>query len=644
MASSRLRHVWPLLRSPSTEWKKIAEEPDAATKVFWRYGAVLGAIAPVCQVAGALFQSDGDTTRPLQSILMDAASYYLWASLGLNLAFAYCTFQISKMVRAPATWEKAMKVAIYSQTGMFLLGVLNIVSIKPGPVLFNMGLLVIAVLALTIFILRKGLMIVMDVPQKRATGLTIALSLVFFVLVLAMSGLTALTSSLAGDKGDRNPPLVAATRAAELAGLKSPYASFGSEATSSDLTVLVPNEDLRARMRQGAVAQAAAYWPAGSTSSEQIFTRFNRPVVDCPPAPQDTEVCTFTFSARSTPSSSSELGSEILGKQVAMKIMKELSPGDLQAANASYEEGASGVVTVRLDIDDGATPYIEPRIDVSRPLLARGDATPRRVFSNNPVSFGALGEQTIVCRADAPAVAGWERRTCTIEFGPYQLTVGRDAPFSAEAPFENAEDDPVLMAELHDAATLSIKIVGGDPILERALEPIRAGNDTTAAFEHLVARDAGKADDTSEVRKRVADDAPVLRWHDVATQREFDLVCAEAATEGRPLLIYSTGRNELQRVLYQDAMLPFKSEALLVLVRRSPPAGENAWAKAFTAAMGADEWPTLTVTDKPRVANGACVPGKVLQAHDTDIQVDDVQTAVVTGRPPKARARPNQQS
>jgi hypothetical protein len=296
---------------------------------------------------------------------------------------------------------------------------------------------------------------------------------------------------------------------------------------------------------------------------------------------------------------------------------------------------------MRLDIDSGDTPYIEPQIDIHRPLLANGDATPRSVTSTDAIDFGPLGQQTVVCRADAPPGAVWERRTCSIEFGPNQLTVGRDAYLPGAGSFQNAQDDSVLIGYLHDAAKFFAHVVGGDAVLERALPPVRAGNDAAAMFDNLVTHGAaGSNADTTALRKLIAANTPLLPWHDVASQKEFNVVCAQAATEHRPLLIYSTGMQDIQKVLYQDAFKLFSKPAVLVLVRMSPPIGDSAWATAFANAIGAGVWPTFTVTSKPYMFDGACQIGKVYQGPADKLRIVDILSAVLNGQPPKSSAGP----
>ena len=251
-----------------------------------------------------------------------------------------------------------------------------------------------------------------------------------------------------------------------------------------------------------------------------------------------------------------------------------------------------------------------------------------------------LGKQSGACRADTSPGATWERRNCAVEYGRVRMSVGRDVYLpTASGPvaaFADAGADPDMVAVLKEAGPLMVAVVR-DPVLMRAFPPIRMGNDPGAMiFSQL----PGGSADTSAIKRSDAEtNAPDLPWHDVVDQREFNVLCVDAAAKRMPLLIYTAdGTGSVQSYIYDDEFKKFTAHAVLVLVRMYPPAGDNAWAKAFAAGIGAGAWSGLTVTDRPKWTHNGCRVGKVLQGKAEEVHPADVMRALVTGRPPPAAA------
>jgi hypothetical protein len=299
-------------------------------------------------------------------------------------------------------------------------------------------------------------------------------------------------------------------------------------------------------------------------------------------------------------------------------------------------------VTVRLDIDDGgAEPYLKPPQD-RRPLLAPGAPTSRIIAGD--VELAHLGKTAVACRADTSPGRSWERRNCAIEYGPVRMTVGHDVylPTAAakDAAFVDVADDLEMIANLNEANRLFIDVVR-DPVLMRAFDPVRAGNNPGAMMMELVTSGAVE-DDTGSLRAKAAGNAPLLPWRDVVDQREFNVLCVDAAAKHLPLLIYTAdGAASVQSYIYDDEFKKFKGHAMLALVRMSPPAGDSPWAKAFAEGIGAGAWSSLTVTDIPKWTHNSCKVGKVLQGPADRTRPADVMFALVTGRqPPPSAPRP----
>jgi hypothetical protein len=429
---------------------------------------------------------------------------------------------------------------------------------------------------------------------------------------------------------------------AKLAALQSPYAALSENgkdadisAGSTDIMVLQQGEPLRNRVRREIETYAGIYWPKAATWPSLSFPRFQHPKIDCPSgSPRDGEVCTLTFAPRQTITPDVPLASGAL-LQLSQKDIQLIGAMDLNA-----EAQRVGSLTVRFDIDDGGgEAFLRPPPD-PRPLLAPGAPTSRLVTGD--IDLAHLGRQSVVCRADASPERTWERRNCAVEYGPVRMTVGRDvylpgAP-TAVAAFAAAGDDPDMVADLKEAGPLLVEMAR-DPVLMRAFPPLRRGNNPDALM-FTAATGEEALDDTAKVRELSAN-APLLPWHDVINQREFDVLCADAAAKRRPLLIYTAdGRGLVQSYIYDNEFKKFSSTATLVLVRMYPQKGDNAWAKAFAEGIGAGAWSALTVTDKPKRKNNSCDVGKVLQGGADEVRPVDVMRALVTGRPPPAARTP----
>ena len=178
---ARVRGV--LLR-PTAEWGRIAAEPATVAGLFRGYAMPLAAIGPICTVVGRLVFGAGVPglavyrPNPVGLILAELLAY------GLALL---SVFVLGLVIDALATTfggvkdrVAAMKVAVYSSTASWVGAAFNL-----APPLALLGVL----LSLYgIYILYRGLPILMRAPQDKAVQYT-AVTLIAYVVLAAVVGL-----------------------------------------------------------------------------------------------------------------------------------------------------------------------------------------------------------------------------------------------------------------------------------------------------------------------------------------------------------------------------------------------------------------------------------------------------------------------
>lgn len=178
--SALTARVRALLLRPTAEWGLIAAEPATVGGLFRSYAVPLAAIGPVCTAVGKLVFGYGvpgiAVYRPslvgvvLQALLAYGLALLSVFILGLVIEALAPSFDGAKDRVA------AMKTAIYSSTASWLAAAFNLV-----PVLAIIGLL----LSLYgLYLLYRGLPIVMRAPSRKALGYTAVTVVVYLVLAI----------------------------------------------------------------------------------------------------------------------------------------------------------------------------------------------------------------------------------------------------------------------------------------------------------------------------------------------------------------------------------------------------------------------------------------------------------------------------
>lgn len=184
-----LSRAYGLLKDPKSEWEQIRAEETNIPSILLGYVAPLAAIPPICGLIGQYAFGNRIANEVIRPDLSDAL-------LGVVISFAISVamvFLLGLLVNATAenfdadrNDLSAQKVAAYSMTPAFLSGLFSL-----WPPLWWLSLVGIA---LSIFLLYRGLPILMKAPADRAVGYTTTVAiaaLVASILLIAITGCVA---------------------------------------------------------------------------------------------------------------------------------------------------------------------------------------------------------------------------------------------------------------------------------------------------------------------------------------------------------------------------------------------------------------------------------------------------------------------
>ena len=182
--ASLVARVRGILLRPTAEWGLIAAEPATVAGLFRGYAVPLAAIGPVCTVVGKLVFGSGlpgvavYRPNPVGLILAELLAY------GLALL---SVFVLGLLIEALApsfdgTKDRlqAMKVAVYSSTASWIGAAFNLV-----PVL---GIIGVLLSLYGLYLLYRGLPVVMRAPEGKALGYT-AVTVLAYIVLAVVAGL-----------------------------------------------------------------------------------------------------------------------------------------------------------------------------------------------------------------------------------------------------------------------------------------------------------------------------------------------------------------------------------------------------------------------------------------------------------------------
>jgi hypothetical protein len=176
-----LSRAYGLFRDPKKEWEQIRDEETSIPNILLGYVAPLAAIPPVCGLIGALIF---EPVR-LRAIHTEITSVVVtWV---VTVAFVFLLGLLVNTLADQFDADRddlaAQKIAAYSLTPSFLSGVFSL-----WPPLWWLSLFALAAM---VFIMYRGLPILMKAPQERALTYAGTVTVAAMVAGIVLFGLAS---------------------------------------------------------------------------------------------------------------------------------------------------------------------------------------------------------------------------------------------------------------------------------------------------------------------------------------------------------------------------------------------------------------------------------------------------------------------
>jgi hypothetical protein len=166
-----------LILKPTAEWTAIEAEKTSVGALYTGYIMILAAIPPIAGLIGGLVFGYGVpglvTIRPSPvSLVVGAIVQYVFTLIGVYV-LAFVINMLAETFGGKKDQMQALKVAAYSATAGWLAGIFGI--FPPLGILALLGLY-------SLFLLYRGLPILMKAPMERALGYTATVVIVLIVV------------------------------------------------------------------------------------------------------------------------------------------------------------------------------------------------------------------------------------------------------------------------------------------------------------------------------------------------------------------------------------------------------------------------------------------------------------------------------
>ena len=181
--------VVQIIIKPHTVWHDIKKDEDSFAHVLTHYALPLAAIPAVFGFLGQVIIGLPSSYSmvvyrvPIGFAFVRMILYYLLLLIGLYIAGILINgFSSSFHARHDAV--HAFKLAVFSYVPAFLAGIL-----KLFPVL---GLLTFLLSLYSIYVLYKGIPIMMDTPTEKVAGYTIVVTIIIVILYAILAGVSSI--------------------------------------------------------------------------------------------------------------------------------------------------------------------------------------------------------------------------------------------------------------------------------------------------------------------------------------------------------------------------------------------------------------------------------------------------------------------
>jgi len=165
-----------ILLRPNQEWQTIAGEATTIPELYKTYVIILAAIGPVASIIGMSLVGFGGFRIPIASSLASGVVSYILTLVGVYI-LALIIDALAPTFAGEKNINQAFKVAAYSYTPGWILGVLMIIpALSPLMILGLYGL----------YILYLGLPVLMKSPQEKSLGYTVTVvvaAIVIFIVI-----------------------------------------------------------------------------------------------------------------------------------------------------------------------------------------------------------------------------------------------------------------------------------------------------------------------------------------------------------------------------------------------------------------------------------------------------------------------------
>ena len=181
-----------ILLQPKAEWAVIDAEPATVGSIYTSYVLILAAIPAVCFAVGlSVFGLNvpyvGAMHYSVGLALRFAVTQYISALIGVYV-LALIIDALAPTFGGQKDQIRALKVAAYSTTASWVVGVLGLVP--------AFGVLQLLLSLYSLYLLYTGLPVIMKAPADRATGYTAIVILAAIVLFVIIGAVTRSVSGI----------------------------------------------------------------------------------------------------------------------------------------------------------------------------------------------------------------------------------------------------------------------------------------------------------------------------------------------------------------------------------------------------------------------------------------------------------------
>ncbi|MGA2463147.1 MAG: Yip1 family protein [Thermodesulfobacteriota bacterium] len=170
-----------ILLSPKQEWQTISKETTVIPELYKTYVVILAAIGPVASIIGMSLVGIsipfvGSFRVSIFTSISSAIVHYILTLVGVYV-LALIIDALAPTFSGQKSLNQAFKVAAYSYTPGWVVGVVGIIpSLSPLMILGLYGL----------YLLYLGLPVLMESPQEKSLGYTIAVIIAAVVIFMVI--------------------------------------------------------------------------------------------------------------------------------------------------------------------------------------------------------------------------------------------------------------------------------------------------------------------------------------------------------------------------------------------------------------------------------------------------------------------------